>query len=156
MGKRKEIEVPSLDIINQMRPDVPPSDAEQGRKEDAEVVGGDTLETEAASRDSQTVITRRRMQQEQPIERNAKSSNSPEEEEYLREFIYTPPLETVARHGKLAYLHPRHHDKILRIIQTIGKNRVNISTYLYWVLESHFEQKEKVIKSLYKKCYEEI
>jgi len=33
MGKRQEIEVPSRSIIDDMRPDVPPEETTQGRKE---------------------------------------------------------------------------------------------------------------------------
>ena len=41
MPKRQEIEVPSRAIIDEMRPDVPPIDTAQGRKEEVDSVGGD-------------------------------------------------------------------------------------------------------------------
>ena len=41
MAKRQEIEVPSRAIIDEMRPDVPPTDTDIGRKEEVECVGGD-------------------------------------------------------------------------------------------------------------------
>ena len=133
MAKRQEIEVPSRAIIDEMRPDVPPTDTEQGRKEEVESVGGD-----ANLQEKENV-------QQEPIRRKpranrAKSSaNTPEEDEYLKSFIDTPTLAMIARQGK--------------VIGVIGHNQVNIATYLNRIVSDHFDRNDAVIKSLLEKNF---
>ena len=147
MAKRQEIEVPSRAIIDEMRPDVPPIDTEQGRKEEVDSVGGD-----ANLQEKENV-------QQEPIRRKPRanrmksSANTPEEYEYLKSFIDTPTLAMIARQGKLAYLTPQNHQRILKVIGVIGHNQVNIATYLNRIVSDHFDRNDTVIKSLLEKNF---
>lgn len=147
MAKRQEIEVPSRAIIDEMRPDVPPIDTEQGRKEDVDSVGGDANLQEKEN--VQQELVRRK-----PRANRAKASvNTPEEDEYLKSFIDTPTLAMIARQGKLAYLTPPNHQRILKVIGVIGHNQVNIATYLNRIVCDHFDRNDTVIKSLLEKNF---
>ena len=147
MAKRQEIEVPSRAIIDEMRPDVPPIDTEQGRKEDVDSVGGDANLQEKENVQQEPV-------RRKPRANRAKASvNTPEEDEYLKSFIDTPTLAMIARQGKLAYLTPQNHQRILKVIGVIGHNQVNIATYLNRIVSDHFDRNDAVIKSLLEKNF---
>jgi hypothetical protein len=97
--------------------------------------------------------------QQEPVRRKprtnrAKTSvNTPEEDEYLKSFIDTPTLAMIARQGKLAYLTPQNHQRILKVIGVIGHNQVNIATYLNRIVSDHFDRNDAVIKSLLEKNF---
>ena len=147
MAKRQEIEVPSRAIIDEMRPDVPPTDTDIGRKEEVENVGGDANLQEKENVQQDPV-------RRKPRANRAKSSaNTPEEDEYLKSFIDTPTLAMIARQGKLAYLTPQNHQRILKVIGVIGHNQVNIATYLNRIVSDHFDRNDTVIKSLLEKNF---
>ena len=147
VAKRQEIEVPSRAIIDEMRPDVPPTDTEQGRKEEADSVGGDENLQEKENVQQESV-------RRKPRTNRAKSSaNTLEEDEYLKSFIDTPTLAMIARQGKLAYLTPQNHQRILKVIGVIGHNQVNIATYLNRIVSDHFDRNDAVIKSLLEKNF---
>ena len=147
MAKRQEIEVPSRAIIDEMRPDVPPIDTEQGRKEEVDSAGGDANLQEKENVQQESV-------RRKPRANRAKSSaNTPEEDEYLKSFINTPTLAMIARQGKLAYLTPQNHQRILKVIGVIGHNQVNIATYLNRIVSDHFDRNDAVIKSLLEKNF---
>ena len=76
--------------------------------------------------------------------------------EYLRDYIKTPVLEGVSREGKLVYVRPDYHERIVRIVGVIGEGRVNISTYLNNVLAEHFKQHGDTIKELYAENVKDI
>ena len=147
MAKRQEIEVPSRAIIDEMRPDVPPTDTEQGRKEEVERVGGDAYLQEKENVQQESVRRKPRANRAKP------SGNTPEEDEYLKSFIDTPTLAMIARQGKLAYLTPQNHQRILKVIGVIGHNQVNIATYLNRIVSDHFDRNDAVIKSLLEKNF---
>ena len=76
------------------------------------------------------------------------------EKDYERLFIRDP--EVKAREGKMAYVRPEYHERIMRITRVIGHDRLTLSAYIDHVLTLHFEEYEEVIKKLYKKHYEEV
>ena len=76
------------------------------------------------------------------------------EKEYERLFIREP--EVKAREGKMAYVRPEYHDRIMRIIRVIGHDRLNLSAYIDHVLTQHFDQCEDAIRSLYAKNYNSV
>ena len=147
MAKRQEIEVPSRAIINEMRPDVPPTDTEQGRKEEVGSVGGDANLQEKENVQQEPIRRKPRANREKS------SANTPEEDEYLKSFIDTPTLAMIARQGKLAYLTPQNHQRILKVIGVIGHNQVNIATYLNRIVSDHFDRNDAVIRSLLEKNF---
>ena len=76
------------------------------------------------------------------------------EKDYLRLFIREP--EVKAREGKMAYVRPEFHDRIMRITRVIGHDRLSLSAYIDHVLAHHFKQCEEAIKSEYAKNYNPI
>ena len=151
MGKRQEIEVPSKSIIDEMRPDVPPEVTDEGRKEVTEAAGGNARQddSERSPRDS----PKTRSKSGRGPGKVKRQENTPEEEEFLASFIETPTLATIARQGKLAYLTPRNHNRILKVINVIGHNQLNIATYLNRIVDDHFDRNDAVIKSLLEKNF---
>ena len=61
-----------------------------------------------------------------------------------------------ARSGKLVYVRKDYHERILRIIRVIAKDRLSLFGYIDHVLTRHFAEYEDEIKDLYKKSYEEV
>ena len=76
------------------------------------------------------------------------------EKDYLRLFIREP--EVKAREGKIAYVRPEFHDRIMRITRVIGHDRLSLSAYIDHVLAHHFKQCEDAIKSLYAQNYNSV
>ena len=70
--------------------------------------------------------------------------------------LFIREAEMAARSGKLVYVRKEYHDRILRIIRVIGKDKLSLFGYIDHVLTQHFEEYEEVIKKLYKKHYEEV
>lgn len=70
------------------------------------------------------------------------------ESEYLRLFIHESPV--CARLGKTIYLRKEFHERIQRIVQTIGGNRVSLFSYVDNVLEKHFADWQGDIEREYK------
>lgn len=56
-----------------------------------------------------------------------------------------------ARSGKVVYIRKEHHDRIKRIIQTIGTNEITLFDYLDNVLGRHFADFKGEISELYRK-----
>lgn len=77
-----------------------------------------------------------------------------QEKEYLEHFMRTG--EKPVRSPHAAYIHPEFHERIQRIVQVIGKNRISFSVYVNHVLEQHFIENEGVIRRLYKKNYDDV
>ena len=81
------------------------------------------------------------------------------EKEYERLFILDP--EVKARAGKMAYVRPEYHERIMRITRVIGHrviwlDSLSRSAYIDHVLTQHFNQCEEAIKSLYAKSYNSV
>ena len=76
------------------------------------------------------------------------------EKDYERLFIRDP--EVKAREGKMAYVRPEYHDRIMRITRVIGHDRLSLSAYIDHVLTHHFNQCEEAIKSLYARNYNSV
>ena len=76
------------------------------------------------------------------------------EKDYERLFIREP--EVKAREGKMAYVRPEYHERIMRITRVIGQDSLSLSAYIDHVLTQHFNQCEEAIKSLYVKNYNSV
>ena len=61
-----------------------------------------------------------------------------------------------AREGKMAYVRPEYHERIMRITRVIGHDRLTLSAYIDHVLTHHFNQCEDAIKSLYARNYNSV
>ena len=75
-------------------------------------------------------------------------------QDYRRLFIREP--EVKARAGKMAYVRPEFHDRIMRITRVIGHDSLSLSAYIDHVLAHHFKQCEEAIKSEYAKNYDSV
>ena len=69
-------------------------------------------------------------------------------QDYESLFIKESPL--TARLGKTVYVRREFHDKILRITQVIGENRISLSDYIDNLIAHHFETFQEEISRLYR------
>ncbi len=76
------------------------------------------------------------------------------EKDYERLFIRDS--EVKAREGKMAYVRPEYHERIMCITRVIGHDRLMLSAYIDHVLTHHFNQCEDAIKSLYARNYNSV
>lgn len=139
MAKTLHVDVDASSIINSVRPDIPP----------------------APIPEPPTAIPKEVQQKEKAKETPppktkevSRSKKGESEEEYWELFIRE--VEMAARSGKLVYVRKEYHDRILRIIRVIGKDKLSLFGYIDHVLTQHFDEYEDVIKKLYKKHYEEV
>ena len=65
-------------------------------------------------------------------------------ETFLKKTHYT------ARDGKQVYIPVVYHEKMLKIVQLICSNRVNISDLLCNMVEEHFKTHGEELETLYK------
>ncbi len=65
-------------------------------------------------------------------------------------------INELSREGKMAYVRPEYHDRIMRITRVIGHDRLSLSAYIDHVLTHHFNQCEEAIKSLYARNYDAV
>ncbi|WP_316795479.1 DUF3408 domain-containing protein [Pedobacter agri] len=68
------------------------------------------------------------------------------------EHIFFKRSETNARDGKTVYIRPDFHEKLSRIVQVIGEDKLTIYAYLDNLLAFHFEEfGEQITKSFNEK-----
>ena len=140
MAKTLHVDVDASSIINSVRPDIPPAPI-----------------PEPPAALPKEVQQKEKTKETPPPPRTKevfRSKKSESEEEYLELFIRE--VEMAARSGKLVYVRKDYHDRILRIIRGIGKDKLSLFGYIDHVLTQHFDEYEDVIKKLYKKHYEEV
>lgn len=64
------------------------------------------------------------------------------------EDIFLKKSDTNARDGKTVYIRPDFHDRLSRIVQVIGEDKISIYAYLDNLLQYHFHEfGEQIIKS---------
>lgn len=64
--------------------------------------------------------------------------------------------ETNARDGKTVYIRPEFHEKLTRIIQVIGEDKISIYAYLDNLLDYHFQEFGEQITKSYNEKYKPI
>jgi hypothetical protein len=65
------------------------------------------------------------------------------------ESLFVCESSVTARQGKQVYIRKDYHDRILKIIQVIGKNEVSIASYIDNVLTHHFTTYQNEITESY-------
>lgn len=145
MAKKLHVDVDAGSIINSVRPDIPPAPIPK-----PPVPVPEELQQEEKPEEIKKAEPAPPPKTKE-VSRNKKNES---EEEYLELFIRE--VEMSARSGKLVYVRKDYHDRILRIIRVIGKDKLSLFGYIDHVLTLHFEEYEEVIKKLYKKHYEEV
>ena len=64
--------------------------------------------------------------------------------------------DTNARDGKTVYIRPEFHEKLTRIIQVIGEDKITIYAYLDNLLDYHFQEFSEQITKSYDDNYKPI
>ena len=60
------------------------------------------------------------------------------------------------RNGKTVYIRAEFHERLMRIVQVIGRNEISLYSYLDNVLAHHFESYQEEISMLYKERNRDI
>lgn len=88
--------------------------------------------------------------QEKAVGKEKNKMKRPIDADYERLFL--KKTDTNARDGKTVYIQPDFHEKLTRIVQVIGEDKLTIYTYLNNVLEYHFQEfGEQITKSFNEK-----
>lgn len=84
--------------------------------------------------------------QEKPITKERTRIKKPADQGYAD--LFFKKSETNARDGKTVYIRTDFHEKITRIVQVIGEDKISIYAYLDNLLEYHFQEfAEQIITS---------
>ncbi|AEK23387.1 DUF3408 domain-containing protein [Capnocytophaga canimorsus] len=75
---------------------------------------------------------------------------------HLYETLFFQQGDTSARDGKSVYIRSEYHQRIARIVQVIGEDKISIYTYLDNVLKAHFEQYKQEITESFQEKYKPI
>lgn len=86
--------------------------------------------------------------------RRRKPKAQAESQDYQSLFIQGAAI--AARSGKTVYICKEHHDRIIKILHVIAKNDVSLFSYLYNVLEHHFNTYQEDITELYDNNLEKV
>lgn len=102
-------------------------------------------------------------------EQIAKSDERPKEKSIVKEkskvkglheidyeSIFFKKSDTNARDGKTVYIRPEFHEKLTRIIQVIGEDKIPIYAYLDNLLDHHFQEFGEQITKSYNNKYKPI
>lgn len=76
------------------------------------------------------------------------------DENYETLFFKKPA--TNARDGKTVYIRPDFHEKLTRIVQVIGEDKITIYAYLDNLLEYHFQEFREQITTSFNDKYKPI
>lgn len=112
---------------------------EHEKKQEQEAESGEPEKTEVLQEESPREETKR------------KRSKSPDYES-----LFIQEVGITARTGKSVYIRKDHHEKIMKIVQVIGKNQVSLFSYIDNVLTQHFATYQDEITELYNKNNEGI
>lgn len=91
---------------------------------------------------------------ETPREESKRRKPKVEPLDYKSLFIQEAAI--AARSGKTVYICKEHHDRIIKILHVIAKNDVSLFSYIYNVLEHHFNTYQEDITELYDKNIEKV
>jgi hypothetical protein len=76
--------------------------------------------------------------QEKPLAKERNKGKKVNDHDYESIFFKKPG--TNARDGKTVYIRPDFHEKLSRIVQVIGEDKITIYAYLDNLLEYHFQE----------------
>lgn len=91
---------------------------------------------------------------EKPVVREKSRTKRTNETDYENTFF--KKSETNARDGKTVYIRPGFHEKLTRIIQVIGEDKISIYAYLDNLLDYHFQEFAEQITKSYNDKYKPI
>lgn len=91
-------------------------------------------------------IKPKKLAQEKPAIKEKSRTKRTNEADYESIFFKKP--DTNARDGKTVYIRPDFHEKMSRIVQVIGEDKITIYGYLDNLLDYHFQEfGEQITKS---------
>jgi hypothetical protein len=91
-------------------------------------------------------IKPKELAQEKPAVKEKSRTKRTNEADYESIFFKKP--DTKARDGKTVYIRPDFHEKMSRIVQVIGEDKITIYGYLDNLLDYHFQEfGEQITKS---------
>ncbi|WP_353101005.1 DUF3408 domain-containing protein [Myroides odoratus] len=89
-----------------------------------------------------------------PVSKQKKQTKQSIETDY--ETIFFKKSDTNARDGKTVYIRPEFHEKLTRVIQVIGEDKITIYAYLDNLLDHHFDEFAQQITKSYNQKYKPI
>jgi hypothetical protein len=92
--------------------------------------------------------------QEKPLLKERNRTKKVNEQDYESIFFKKPS--TNARDGKTVYIRPDFHEKLSRIVQVIGEDKITIYAYLDNLLEYHFQEFGEQITTSFNDKYKPI
>ena len=92
--------------------------------------------------------------QEKPLLKERNRTKKVNEQDYESIFFKRPG--TNARDGKTVYIRPDFHEKLSRIVQVIGEDKITIYAYLDNLLEYHFQEFGEQITTSFNDKYKPI
>jgi hypothetical protein len=91
---------------------------------------------------------------EKPVSKERSRSKKANEADY--EKLFFKRAETNARNGKSVYIRPDFHERLSRIVQVIGEDKITIYAYLDNLLEYHFQEFGEDITKSFNEKYKPI
>lgn len=91
---------------------------------------------------------------EKPVSRERSRSKKANEADY--EKLFFKRAETNARNGKSVYIRPDFHERLSRIVQVIGEDKITIYAYLDNLLKYHFQEFGEDITKSFNEKYKPI
>lgn len=92
--------------------------------------------------------------QPKPVVKDKGRPRKSNEADYEKLFFKNP--DTNARNGKSVYIRPEFHERLSRIVQVIGDDKLTIYAYLDNVLEHHFREFAEQITASFNEKYKPI
>lgn len=75
-------------------------------------------------------------------------------QDYESLFMVNAPRKT--RRGRTVYIRDEFHERMMRIVQVVGRNEVSLYSYLDNILSHHFDTYQEEISALYKERNSDI
>lgn len=100
------------------------------------------------------VVKADELPKEKPVGKEKSKAKRSNETDYESVFFRKP--DTNARDGKTVYIRPEFHEKLTRIIQVIGEDKITIYAYLDNLLDYHFQEFSEQITRSYNDKYKPI
>ncbi len=91
---------------------------------------------------------------EKPLGKERNKGKKVNDQDYESIFFKKPG--TNARDGKTVYIRPDFHEKLSRIVQVIGEDKITIYAYLDNLLEYHFQEFGEQIITTFNDKYKPI
>jgi hypothetical protein len=92
--------------------------------------------------------------QDRPLPKERNRTKRVNDQDYESIFFKRPS--TNARDGKTVYIRPDFHEKLSRIVQVIGEDKITIYAYLDNLLEYHFQEFGEQITTSFNDKYKPI